>query len=84
MICAQCGGEAAHTVAHRGIKEPMCPDCLRLLIPQFDAARFIDALLDTHSTPNQCPCCGTTFDQTQTTGLLGCPICYIVFQPQHC
>ncbi len=82
MTCARCGSPAAYRFGQEGEESTYCRACAERVGPR-DVVRLLGELTRERPDPNRpCPHCGWTRAQFSETGLLGCPLCYEVLEPE--
>lgn len=74
--CAECGLPAKATV----LAEPLCADCLDRRTGVPGSSNFLLAFRRGRTALGSCPYCGTTIQAIQTSGYVGCPLCYEAFR----
>jgi protein-arginine kinase activator protein McsA len=79
--CSSCGDAAHFVVTHRGQEQALCAVCIARLTPGIDVVGLVDAALAGNTPAGYCPACEYTEKEFRASGLLGCPVCYVIFRP---
>ncbi len=91
MLCNMCNERDAillvQQVSFAGKKEiHLCPLCAKergIDVDKSNVGESMNKLIDSVVLPKRgCYACGKTFEDIQTSGLLGCPECYISFHKE--
>jgi hypothetical protein len=69
-------------VVQDGVQTAACVACAELLAPQADLPAIAAAMVRVRRTPGSCPNCGTLQSDALETGLVGCPLCYEMFDQE--
>jgi protein-arginine kinase activator protein McsA len=62
-----------------GVQMWACVACAEILAPRSDLPAIAAAMLRSKRRPGVCPNCGTQQADALETGLVGCPLCYEMF-----
>lgn len=63
-------------VTQDGVQSWLCDSCLGPLLPFRSFSTFASEFQRGVPDTARCPYCGTTKEDVQSTGLVGCPLCY--------
>ncbi|MEW5883067.1 MAG: hypothetical protein AB1725_02440 [Armatimonadota bacterium] len=71
-FCLDCGGRAEFLLGGRAL----CRACVEAILAARNAAPPLLTLSGSPTSLVRCPGCGTTEEEANASGLLGCPACY--------
>ena len=79
--CTECGRPATFVCEQDGVQSSLCASCATLRAGFYGAAEFLQAFVRTKASRQACPNCGTRAEEVESSGLVGCPLCYEALQP---
>jgi len=80
LFCGVCGQAAVLEVKDADASEVLCWNCLRAYGTFAGFGEFVEGFHRRPKPTTVCPHCEWTVNQIETTGLVGCPLCYVALK----
>ena len=80
MECERCGRPAVFGLTEQGHRSWYCAQCLERASGVKRLGAVLSAFLRKPERLDACPYCGCRDTEWRNSGVMGCPLCYEVFQ----